>query len=106
MRKELPCKGTRIGRGRAVRVCEFVRRAHRLQRQFAECEQARLEIVLRMRHDLLGPLNTLSGFLELLAEERAGPLNATQRVWIADTRTVAERLRGLIEVAGENAPRP
>jgi signal transduction histidine kinase len=106
MRSEPPCIGARLGRRRLPRACEIFRRAQRLQCQLAASEQARLRFASSMRHDLLGPVNTLSGFLELLAEERAGPLNPTQRAWIANMRTAADRILSLVEAATKQKDGP
>jgi signal transduction histidine kinase len=103
---EPPCKDSRIGRGRVVRVRSLIRRVHQLECQLAQCEQARLKLVLRMRHDLLGPVNTLSGFLELLAEERVGSLTATQRAWVANMRAAADHLLSLVETAAKQKEGP
>ena len=99
VRSEPPCRSVKSARGRLPRVCIALVRSQRLQRQVSECGQARPLFPSRVRHDLIGPVNTLSGFLELLAEERAGPLNPTQRAWIANMRTAADRLLGLVEAA-------
>lgn len=55
------------------------------------------DLIARLSHDLRTPLNTLGGFLELVLEERVGPLNDRQRELLGYARESATRLASLIE---------
>ncbi len=69
-------------------------------------EEERRRFVSRLRHDLIGPINTLSGFLELLVEERVGPLNQTQRKYLANMQLAVGRALDLIEATRRQEVQP
>jgi len=50
-----------------------------------------------MRHDLRTPLGAILGFSELLAEEKAGPLNDKQKRFLANIQNGARHLQQLID---------
>lgn len=72
----------------------------------AALEEERRRFVSRLRHDLIGPINTMSGFLELLMEERVGPLNQTQRKYLTNMQLAVGRALELIEATRRQEPQP
>ncbi len=51
------------------------------------------ETVAERLHDLKAPLNTVTGFLEIVAREQAGPLSAQQKEFLETARSECERLK-------------
>jgi len=59
--------------------------ANRLNLASAKLEEAQathIPLTTRFRHDLIGPLGSISGFLELLRDGRHGELNARQLIYV------------------------
>lgn len=48
-------------------------------------------------HELRNPLHTLSGYVDMVLDEMAGPLTPTQREFLGYVQSSAERLRLLVE---------
>ncbi|MBI4876232.1 MAG: HAMP domain-containing histidine kinase [Acidobacteria bacterium] len=55
------------------------------------------DFVSRLSHELRAPLNGISGYSELLAEEGEGPLNSTQKRFLRHVRKGAAHLLRLVE---------
>jgi PAS domain S-box-containing protein len=92
----------------------FRRMNTELDRFSAELAQANVELKLQnraiqraneqktrflatMSHELRTPMNAVIGFVDLLAEESAGPLTAKQRRFLGHVRTAGEHLLRLVE---------
>ena len=54
------------------------------------------EFLANMSHELRTPLNAIIGFSEVLREEMAGPLNASQRQYVEDVLEAGQHLLSLI----------
>jgi signal transduction histidine kinase len=70
-----------------------------LGRVYAELETAsrhKSEFLANMSHELRTPLNAIIGFSEVLGQEMAGPLNATQRQYVDDVLEAGQHLLSLI----------
>lgn len=63
--------------------------------RFKEMEQARIELVTGVAHDLRTPLTAVQGYVELL--ERVGPLNETQRDFVQHALTSLHAIASLID---------
>lgn len=50
----------------------------------------------RLRHDLLNPIHTILGFLELLEADLVGRPNPMQSTCIENLRLAAKRLEGIV----------
>ena len=70
----------------------LARQAMELERSNAELEQ----FAHVVSHDLQEPLHTLSGFLELLAEQHTDQLDDDGRLYVQRARSGADRMRGLV----------
>jgi PAS domain S-box-containing protein len=78
---------------------ESHRRSRELEEQnlrIQEANRLKSEFLANMSHELRTPLNGIIGFSELIVDERAGPLNADQKEYLADVLTSARHLLQLI----------
>jgi len=64
--------------------------------QLARASRLKSEFVSRMSHEFRTPLNAVSGYLDLLAEESAGELNARQKRYVDHLRTGTSHLLELV----------
>jgi signal transduction histidine kinase len=67
---------------------------HRLLRRH---DRAKSELISVVSHDLRTPLTTIIGYLELLADERAGPVTTEQRKLLQVMRRNGGRLRAITD---------
>jgi signal transduction histidine kinase len=65
-------------------------------RELARASQLKSDFVSRMSHEVRTPLNAMSGYLDLLAEESAGELNPKQKRYLGHIRTGADHLLELV----------
>ena len=65
-------------------------------REVERASRMKSEFLSRMSHEFRTPLNGITGYSELLAEESAGPLNETQRRFLGHIETGAKHLVELI----------
>ncbi|MEI7645990.1 MAG: ATP-binding protein [Chloroflexales bacterium] len=63
---------------------------HKLQ------ERQRVEFISMVSHELRNPLNTLNGFLKVVLQGRAGPLNDMQQEFLSLADSQADALKGRI----------
>jgi len=63
---------------------------HKLQ------ERQRVEFISMVSHELRNPLNTLNGFLKVVLQGRAGPLNELQQEFLGLADSQADALKGRI----------
>ncbi|MBV9997568.1 MAG: PAS domain S-box protein [Verrucomicrobia bacterium] len=71
----------------------------RVRERTAEAVQAnrrKSEFLAHMSHELRTPLNAIIGFSEVLADEKAGPLNAKQKDYLGDVLSSGRHLLRLI----------
>jgi signal transduction histidine kinase len=83
----------------ARRLEERDRAQEALARQAVELERSNAELeqfAHVVSHDLQEPLHTLSGFLELLAEEHLGSLDGDGRMYVERAMAGTERMRQLV----------
>lgn len=59
-------------------------------------ERQRVEFISMVSHELRNPLNTLNGFLKVVLQEKAGPLNDLQREFLGLADEQANALKGRI----------
>ncbi|MFQ3661846.1 MAG: ATP-binding protein [Chloroflexaceae bacterium] len=59
-------------------------------------ERQRVEFISMVSHELRNPLNTLNGFLKVVLQEKAGPLNDLQREFLGLADEQASALKGRI----------
>jgi len=60
--------------------------------------------IARIKHDLTGPLHSVSGFLELLDKELAGGRTPSQRRCLENMHLALDRLAGRIKLISESSP--
>jgi signal transduction histidine kinase len=85
-----------------------------LNREIARCEAAEAalrrlkgELVGAASHKLRTPLTAIGGFIELVAEEEAGPINARQREFLEIAAQNTRRLSGILDdLLGIEKPSP
>lgn len=76
--------------GRAVIIARDITALNAINRM-------RANFVSMVSHEMRMPLNTLNGFLEIVAEEQAGPLNEKQVEFLGYARTSTRQLVTLVE---------
>ena len=64
--------------------------------ELTNANRAKDEFLSVVSHELRTPLTSLSGFLSVLLDEEAGPLNEQQRKFLTICKTSGTRLNGLI----------
>jgi|KBSMisStaDraftv2_1062788.scaffolds.fasta_scaffold3945994_1 light-regulated signal transduction histidine kinase (bacteriophytochrome) len=64
-------------------------------------EQSEQRFFPQLVHDLRSPLNLISGYVDLLQMESAGPLNARQKQFVQMIRTGADALEKEIQAYQE-----
>ena len=62
------------------------------QRLLRQTDQARSDLISVVSHDLRTPLTAITGYLEILKDEEAGPLTGEQRRFLAVMQRNADRL--------------
>jgi PAS domain S-box-containing protein len=89
----------------AARNAELALQGH----QLARANRMKTRFLMRMNHELRTPLNAVSGFIDLLAEETAGPLNAHQRRFVGNiqkgTRHLVKLITDLLDLSRIEAGR-
>lgn len=60
--------------------------------------------IARIKHDLLGPIHSISGFLELLDEELAGGRTPSQRRCLRNLHLAVDRLTVRVKLLAESLP--
>jgi protein-histidine pros-kinase len=68
----------------------------RVEQSLQEASRLKSEFLANMSHELRTPLNGIIGFSELLADEKAGPLNERQKQFMADILNSGRHLLQLI----------
>jgi signal transduction histidine kinase len=68
-----------------------------VQQQLMDVDRAKSEFVSNVSHELRTPLTSISGYLELLTEELADKVDASEREMLEITRRNVVRLHDLIE---------
>ena len=68
----------------------------RLRQVRRECDEAARLEMRAVRHDLLSPLNAVSGYLELLSEENTG-FSEVQRGYLTKARAAFQRTMELLD---------
>ncbi|HPG26914.1 MAG: HAMP domain-containing histidine kinase [Spirochaetaceae bacterium] len=71
-------------------------RVAELERELARQARERAELVHLVGHELRNPLTVLSGFGRLLEDEASGPLNETQRHYVAECLRAGRRLERFV----------
>ncbi|MBI4873342.1 MAG: hypothetical protein HY822_01775 [Acidobacteria bacterium] len=94
----------KLARRNSLRAGDLSMRERHLRSALAERDEARRRLLSRLRHDLVGPINTFSGFLELLSEERVGPLNPVQRNYVEHMLHAVGRALELIDAVAARKP--
>jgi signal transduction histidine kinase len=109
-----------FARGTAELLAPFADAAAMLLRHAAEAEQTRTRMAVlehaatdglaESLHELKAPLHAAAGFLEIVASEQTGPLNAQQKDFLETARDECMRLKNalatLVEVGAAAAQRP
>ena len=62
----------------------------------AEADRMKDELISVVSHDLRTPLTSIMGYLELVMNEEAGPLNNEQQQFLEVVRRSADRLLTLV----------
>jgi signal transduction histidine kinase/CHASE3 domain sensor protein len=83
--------------GRGVHLARLYEREQHLVARLQELDTAKTDFMSTVSHELRTPLTSISGYLELLADEEAGDLNATQVTMLDVIARNTRRLRDLIE---------
>jgi signal transduction histidine kinase len=68
----------------------------RAEEEAERANQLKSEFLANMSHELRTPLNGIIGFSELLADEKPGPLNPTQKEYLGDVMDSGRHLLQLI----------
>ncbi|GAB1644858.1 sensor histidine kinase [Krasilnikovia sp. MM14-A1259] len=82
---------------RALTQARLFEREHRLVTQLQEVDAAKTEFLSTVSHELRTPLTSVAGYLEVLLDQDAGPLNGAQERMLRVIERNSERLRALIE---------
>lgn len=72
------------------------RRLSRTAEQLAALNRMKDEFVSTVSHEFKTPLTTISGFLTVMLDGEAGPLNAQQMKFLNIAKSAAKRLSGLV----------
>jgi signal transduction histidine kinase len=83
--------------GRTLVNARLYEREHRLVQQLQELNETKAGLMSTVSHELRTPLTSISGYLELLRDEEAGPINAAQARMLEVVDRNTTRLRNLIE---------
>jgi len=89
--------GTAIDNARLHSAAQALVTTDRARLQAEAADQVKSEFLATVSHELRTPLNVMAGYLELLAMEIAGPLNATQSTYIERVRTGERQLLRIVE---------
>jgi signal transduction histidine kinase len=82
---------------RVLTQAKLFEHTRELVTRLQEVDAAKTEFLSTVSHELRTPLTSVSGYLEVLVEQEAGPLNITQERMLAVIDRNVERLRQLIE---------
>ncbi|GLW30586.1 ATP-binding protein [Actinoplanes regularis] len=82
---------------RALTQAKLFEQAHELVARSQEVDAAKTEFLYTVSHELRTPLTSVSGYLEVLVDQDAGPLNPTQERMLGVIEHNVGRLRLLIE---------
>ncbi|RZU51832.1 HAMP domain-containing protein [Krasilnikovia cinnamomea] len=82
---------------RALTQARLFEREHRLVDRLQEVDAAKTEFLSTVSHELRTPLTSVTGYLEVLLDQDAGPLTSGQERMLRVIERNAERLRSLIE---------
>ncbi|GAB1689187.1 ATP-binding protein [Krasilnikovia sp. M28-CT-15] len=83
--------------GRALTQARLFEQERRLVARLKEVDAAKTEFLSTVSHELRTPLTSVTGYMEVLLDQDAGPLNAAQQRMLRVIERNAERLRSLIE---------
>jgi two-component system phosphate regulon sensor histidine kinase PhoR len=83
--------------GRGLNHARLYESENRLVTQLQELDRVKSDFFATVSHELRAPLTSIEGYVEMLAEEEAGPMNAEQRRMLGTVERSAVRLRNLIE---------
>ena len=83
--------------GRAVQHSQLFGAQRELVAQLQELDRSKSEFLSTVSHELRTPLTSISGYVEMLEEADAGPINEQQMKMLEIVERNARRLRGLIE---------
>ena len=72
-------------------------RSRRAQGRDARVDDAKASFVSLVSHALRTPLNTLTGFVEIVLDQPVGPLNERQREFLSYARLSGQELTALVE---------
>ncbi|BFU47186.1 hypothetical protein KRMM14A1004_54230 [Krasilnikovia sp. MM14-A1004] len=82
---------------RALTQARLFEQEHRLVTRLQEVDAAKTEFLSTVSHELRTPLTSVTGYLEVLLDQDAGPLTAGQERMLRVIERNADRLRSLIE---------
>jgi len=68
-------------------------------------DQLKADLVANVSYHLRSPLNVILGFAELLAQQRAGPLNPRQREYLSSVQSAGRELLALLDQILEQSTR-
>ncbi len=83
--------------GRALNHARIYEAEGRLVAQLQELDRAKSDFFATVSHELRAPLTSIEGYVEMLCDEAAGPLNSEQRRMLRSVDRNASRLRNLID---------
>ena len=83
--------------GRGLNHARMYESENRLVRQLQELDRAKTDFFATVSHELRAPLTSIEGYIEMLGDEDAGPVNPEQRRMLGSVERSAARLRNLIE---------
>jgi signal transduction histidine kinase len=83
--------------GRGLNHARMYEAENRLVNRLQELDQAKSDFFATVSHELRAPLTSIEGYVEMLGDEDAGPMNPEQRRMLETVDRSAVRLRNLIE---------
>jgi signal transduction histidine kinase len=93
----------------AALLLQHVSRDQQAEERLQQLERTAQDGLAEGLHELKAPLHAAAGFLDIVADEQAGPLNDRQKDFLRTARAECERLKGaistLVEV-GASSNRP
>ncbi|GAA0441622.1 hypothetical protein Aca07nite_30390 [Actinoplanes capillaceus] len=82
---------------RILTHAKLFEQAHELVARMREVDSTKMELLWTVSHELRTPLTSVAGYLEVLIDQEAGPLNAAQERMLGVIDQNVVRLRRLIE---------
>lgn len=83
--------------GAALLQAQAYQQEQEISRRLRELDQTKSDFVSSVSHELRTPLTSITGYLEMLVEGEAGPLNADQLQLVEVVERNSQRLLDLIE---------